>query len=391
MRWSDYEAVLYERVPELHRKIQSGGYRAQASRRAYILKADGKLRPLGIAAIEDKIVQRAVVQVLNQIYEEDFLGFSYGFRPGRSQHNALDALYIGTTNQNTNWVLDADIQAFFDSIDHDWMMRFLGHRIADRRLLRLIHKWLKAGVVEDGRRIEATKGSPQGSVISPLLANIYLHYVFDLWAHQWRQRQTKGRVIIVRYADDSVVGFERGVEAEQFLLALRERLAQFGLALHPDKTRLIEFGRYAGKNRVAHGEGKTETFDFLGFTHCCSKTRTGRFKILRLTVKKRMYATLKAIRAKLRKRMHDSNPSVGKWLGSVVRGYFNYFAVPGNSYRLCSFRSEICRAWRRMFQRRSQRHRLPWTKFRELVECYIPKYRNTHPYPNERFRVNYPR
>jgi len=290
-----------------------------------------------------------------------------------------------------NWILDADIQAFFDTIDHKWMMKFLEHRIADRRLLRLIGKWLKAGVIEDGRRIASLRGTPQGAVISPLLSNIYLHYVFDVWAQQWRQRHAKGQITIVRYADDSVVGFGRRDDADAFLAALRERMGKFGLALHPDKTRLIEFGRYARNARKLRGEGKPETFDFLGFTHCCGKTRKGWFSILRVTVKKRMRATLKAIRAKLRSKMHDDIPTVGKWLGRVVQGYFNYFGVPGNGYCLTSFRSEICRAWRRRLKRRSQRHRLSWERFNRLVNRYIPPYRSTHPYPDQRFRATYPR
>lgn len=385
--WREYEATLYTRVHELHREIHSGAYRAQASRRSYIQKADGKMRPLGIAAVEDKVVQQAVVKVLSAIYEEEFLGFSYGFRQGKSQHDALDALHVGIERRKVGWILDADIQAFFDTIDHKWMMQFLEHRIADRRILRLIGKWLKAGVIEDGRRIESLMGTPQGSVISPFLSNIYLHYVQDLWAHQWRQRYATGQVTIVRYADDSVVGFERKDDAVRYLAALRERMAKFGLVLHPEKTRLIEFGRYAERNRKARGAGKPETFDFLGFTHCCGKTRIGWFSILRVTVKKRMRATLKAIRAKLRRKMHDAVPSVGKWLGSVVRGYFNYFAVPGNAYSLCSFRNEICRAWRRMLLRRSQRHCLSWERFNRLVKRYIPSYKKVHPYPDQRFRV----
>ena len=389
--WRDYENGIYTRVHELHREIHTGAYRAQPSRRVYIEKADGKMRPLGIAALEDKIVQQAVVKVLSTIYEEDFLGFSYGFRPGCSQHDALDALTVGIKSQKVRWILDADIQAFFDSIDHTWMLRFLEHRIADQRLLRLIRKWLKVGVIEEGRRIAATVGTPQGAVISPLLANITLHYVLDLWAQQWRKRHAAGQVIMVRYADDSVFGFTHKADAERFLAAMRKRMAQFGLALHPDKTRLIEFGRYAIENRQQRGVGKPETFDFLGFTHYCSATRQGWFKILRLTVKKRMRATLKAIRAELRRRMHDPVPKVGRWLGQVVQGYLNYFAVPGNATRLSRFRYEVCLAWRRMMQRRSQRHNLPWDRFEILANRYLPPIRITHSYPEERFRVKHPR
>lgn len=389
--WGEYESILYGRVVRLHKELHTGAYRAQASRRVYIPKTDGNLRPLGIAAVEDKIVQQAVVKVMSMIYEEDFLGFSYGFRRGRGQHDALDAAATGILSQKIGWILDADIQAFFDNIDHEWMMRFLAHRIMDQRLLRLIHKWLKAGVIEDGRRTAAEKGTPQGAVISPLLANIYLHYVYDLWAHQWRGRHATGRVMHVRYADDSVSGFERQVDGQAFLAALRERLSAFGLTLHPEKTRLIEFGRYAIKNRLRRGEGKPETFDFLGFTHCCGTTRQGGFKIMRLTIKKRMRATLKAIREQLRKRMHEAIPTVGKWLRSVVQGYFNYFAVPGNGYRLNGFRSEVCRAWRRMLRRRGQKHCLSWQRFKRLARQYIPSFRNMHPFPDARFYVKHPR
>lgn len=391
VRWKEYEEILYERVHEVHREIHTGAYRAQASRRTLIVKEDGKLRKLGIAAVEDKMVQQATVKVLSAIFEEDFLEFSYGFRSGRSQHDALDALAVGIDSQGVRWILDADIEAFFDGIDHEWMLKFLEHRIGDRRLLRLITKWLKAGVIEDGRRIAAERGTPQGAVISPVLANIYLHYVQDLWAHQWRQRHAIGGVIMVRYADDSVVGFERLEDAQEFLAALGERMAKFGLALHPEKTRLIEFGRWAGASRKKRGEGKPETFDFLGFTHCCGKSLKGGYKLLRVTIKKRMRATLKAIREKLRKRMHEPIPDVGKWLRQVVQGYFNYFAVPGNMYRLNGFRAEVCRAWRSTLKRRSQKHRMPWERFARLADRYIPRYRNVHPYPGQRFRAKYPR
>jgi RNA-directed DNA polymerase len=383
--WQDYEVILHGRVHELHRQIHAGAYRAQASRRTYIAKADGKLRPLGIAAVEDKIVQQAVVKVLSAIYEEDFLGFSYGFRPGRGQHDALDAVWMGIESREIGWILDADISAYFDSIDHDWMMKFLQHRIADKRVLRLIEKWLKAGVIEDGKRIEAERGTPQGAVVSPLLANLYLHYVLDTWAQHWRQHQARGHVILIRYADDSVLGFQFEDEAKRFLQALQARMAKFGLALHPQKTRLIEFGRHAEQRRRSRGQGKPETFDFLGFTHCCSKTRQGGFKILRLTVKKRLRATLAAIREKLKKRRHDPIGHVGDWLKSVLRGYYNYFAVPDNLKRLEGFRREVSRAWRAALGSRSQKGRMTWVRFERLEKQYLPMPRRVHPYPSQRF------
>lgn len=385
--WQDYENILYGRVHELHRLIHTGAYRAQASRRVFILKADGKQRPLGIAAVEDKVVQQAVVKVLSAIYEEDFLGFSYGFRPGRGQHDALDAVWMGISTRRIGWLLDADISAFFDTIDHDWMLKFLQHRIADKRLLRLITKWLKAGIIEDGQRIASEQGTPQGAVISPLLANIYLHYVFDTWAHHWRKHHASGDVIIVRYADDSVLGFQYEEEATRFLEVMRERFARFGLALHSQKTRLIEFGRYAASRRKKRDSERPETFDFLGFTHCCSTTRQGYFKILRLTVKKRLRATLADIREKLKRKRHEAIGQVGAWLQRVMRGYFNYHAVPDNLRRLAGFRDEVCRAWRQQLRRRSQKDAMTWARFRRVATKYVPYPKRMHPYPPERFAL----
>ena len=387
--WRDYEEGLYERVNELHREIHVGGYRATPSRRVLIPKADGRQRALGIASLEDKVVQQAVVTVLNMIYEEDFLGFSYGFRQGRSQHQALDALTVGIKSRGVNWIVDADIAAFFDEIDHDWMLKFLEHRIADQRLLRLIVKWLKAGVIEDGRRVGATKGTPQGAVISPLLANIYLHYVLDLWARQWRGRHARGKAIMVRYADDSVFGFKSEETARSFLAAMQERLAKFGLALNTTKTRLIEFGRFAAINRKRRGQDKPETFDFLGFTHCCSTTRQGGYKVLRLTVKKRMRVKMAQIRAELMKRRHQTIAEVGGWLNRVVQGYLNYHAVPGNLYRLRSMCSEIERAWRHALMRRSQRPKMPWSRFQRIAKRFMPTTRNAHPHPEARFYASH--
>jgi group II intron reverse transcriptase/maturase len=390
--WQQYGKSLKENLTDLHERVQSGRYRATPSKRTWIPKSDGNKRPIGIPALEDKIVQQSVAWVLNQIYEEDFVGFSYGFRPGRSPHNALDAIWVGIIQRKVNWILDADIQSFFDTVDHEWLMKFMEHRVADQRILRLIRKWLRAGVSEEGEWSETTAGTPQGAVISPLLANIYLHYVLDLWVIQWR-KQADGDEIIVRYADDFVMGFQHRDEAERFLGALRERLAKFGLKLHPDKTRLIEFGRFAAENRAARGEGKPETFDFLGFTHICAKTRKGnRFTVRRKTMVKRLRNKIKAVRVELRKRRHEPVPVQGKWVRSVVQGHFNYFAVPNNRQSIDVLRTEVIKGWFKALRSRSQKaRRLTWGRFQRLIETWVPKARILHPYPSERLCVTYPR
>jgi RNA-directed DNA polymerase len=383
--WESYGQDLEANLQDLHGRVQRGAYRAKSSRRVYIPKADGRLRPLGIAALEDKIVQRAVVEVLNAIYETDFLGFSYGFRPGRSPHDALDALTVAIENTKVNWVLDADLRDFFTSLDHSWLLKFLGHRIADERVLRLIQKWLSAGVIEDGTWTASEQGSPQGATASPLLANVYLHYVFDLWVQQWRSRHARGEVIVVRYADDVVLGFQHQSDAEQFARDLEQRLARFGLALNAEKTRLIRFGRFAFQQRSERGLGRPETFDFLGFTHYCAKRRDGHFAVRRRTIKKRMAAKLKQVKALLMARRHRPIEEQGRWLGSVVRGHLAYYSVPGNLHQVSAFRDEVIRLWRAALRRRSQKTRMNWQRMRRLADRYLPRARYTHPWPDERF------
>src|SRR5213594_33492 len=385
--WQHYGEDLEANLRDLAERLKRGAYRAKPVRRAYIPKADGRQRPLGVPALEDKIVQRAVVEVLNAIYEADFLGFSYGFRPGRNPHQALDALTVGVMTKKVNWVLDADIRAFFDTLDHGWLVRFVEHRVADRRVVRLIQKWLSAGVLEDGKRTRSEVGTVQGGSISPLLANIYLHYVFDLWVHRWRRKEAHGEVVAVRFADDFVVGFEHREEAEQFLTELRERFAKFGLTLHPDKTRLIEFGRFAVANRRGRGDGRPETFNFLGFTHSCGKTRKGWFTVLRQTVRQRWQAKLKAVKAELRRRLHEPLSAVGAYLRSVVAGHVRYYGVPMNGSSIGAFRSAIGRLWWRALKRRSQSHHLPWGRMRRYIDRWLPPAHICHPYPLVRLGV----
>ncbi|MCA1680555.1 MAG: group II intron reverse transcriptase/maturase, partial [Actinobacteria bacterium] len=343
--WRDYGPDLEANLQDLHARVHGGAYRAKPTRRVFVPKPDGRLRPLGVAALEDKILQRALVEVLNAVYEEDFLGFSYGFRPGRSPHDALDALAVGICRKKVNYVLDADIRDFFTRLDQGWLERFLGHRIADTRVLRLIQRWLRAGVIEDGEWSDTLEGTAQGASVSPLLSNVYLHYVFDLWADQWRRRHAHGDMILTRFADDYVAGFEHRDDAERFLADLRERFAGFGLELHPQKTRLIEFGRFAAENRARRGDRKPETFEFLGFTHICARTRNGRFKLKRVTSKKKMRAKLKSVKAEMRRRMHLPIPDQGRWLASVLAGHYRYYAVPDNIHALGAFRDTVTRSW----------------------------------------------
>jgi RNA-directed DNA polymerase len=391
LTWQDYEANLEANLQDLHRRVHRGSYRAKPVRRRFIPKPDGRQRPLGVTALEDKILQRAVVRVLNAIYEEDFLGFSYGFRPGRSQHHALDALSVGINAMRVNWTLDADIRSFFDQIDQAWLLRFLRHRVGDERIIRLVLKWLKAGVLDEGEWSVSDRGTPQGSGASPLLANVYLHYVFDLWAELWRRQHANGQVIIVRYADDVIVGFEHEGDARRFRDAMRERLEQFGLELHGDKTRLLEFGRYASERRQRRGLGKPETFQFLGFVFICGRSRLGRFQLQRRTRADRMRERLRAIKDQLRKHMHASIPEQGKWLKSVMTGYFAYHAVPTNMRSLQKFRHRVMVAWRRTLRRRSQKDGMNWQRMMQIADAWLPMPRVLHPWPDQRFAVTHPR
>ena len=390
LSWQDYEADLERNLTDLHDRVHRGAYRALPSRRVYIPKADGRQRPIAVAAIEDKIVQRAVTALLNAIYEEDFLGFSYGFRPGRGAHDAMDALCVGIHSKKVSWILDADIRSFFDEISQERLIRLLKRRIGDPRIIRLIQKWLKAGVLEDGVVTVSEKGTGQGSVISPLLANIYLHYTLDLWAVH-RRRELTGDMIIVRYADDFIIGFQHEHEARHFRDEMRKRLRGSALSLHPEKTRLIEFGRFAAERRQRRALGKPETFNFLGFTFICGKTRTGQFQIKRKTRADRMRAKLREIRAVLRRSMHLPIPAQGKWLGSVVRGYFNYHAVPTNGRALHVFRHHVSDLWRRTLRRRSQKDRATWERMTQLADAWLPKPTILHPWPSDRYAVTHPR
>ena len=385
--WQSYGEDLEARLLDLSDRLARGAYRPQPVRRVYIDKADGSKRPLGVPTLEDKLVQVATVEVLNAIYEQDFVGFSYGFRPGKSAHNALDAVSVGIERRKVSWILDADISKFYDTIEHDWLIRFIEHRVADTRVVRLIKKWLHAGVLEDGRLTQSEVGTVQGGSISPLLSNVYLHYAFDLWVKQWRARHAEGDMIVVRYADDWVAGFQHRRDAERFQRDVTERLAHFGLKLHENKTRLIEFGRFARENCRRRGGSKPQTFDFLGFTHCCGKTRKGGFTVLRLTSAKRMRAKLLAVKEQLRRRMHQSIAEQGRYLRAVVSGHVRYFGVPRNGQRIGQFRMRIGRLWYRALRRRSQKHRLTLERMTRLAANWLPPVHICHPYPNQRLIV----
>jgi group II intron reverse transcriptase/maturase len=384
--WSEYAERLDERLLDLQDRVHRGSYHPQPVRRVFIPKGDGKTRPLGIPALEDKIVQQAARMVLEPIYEAQFIGFSYGFRPRRSQHDALDAL-AAAIQRKVSWVLDADIRSFFDTIDHGWMQRFLEHRIGDRRMVRLLMKWLHAGVMEDGKLREVEEGTPQGGIISPLLANIYLHYALDLWVLRWRKRHARGELYFVRYADDFVVCLQYEEDALAMRAALAERLAKHGLELHPDKTRVIQFGRFARKDAEREGR-KPDTFDFLGFTHIADRSRGGRFQLKRRTSRKKRKAKLAALQERMRKRRHEPPAEQHRWLAAVLRGHYRYYAVPTNYRALAGFRREVQRAWYRVLQRRSQRARWNVEQLKRFEQRYpLPVPRILHPWPTARFAV----
>jgi group II intron reverse transcriptase/maturase len=388
--WKSYGRNLEDHLEDLSERLKRGSYRPHPVKRVYIPKGDGRQRPIGVTALEDKIVQRATAEVLNAVFEVDFLGFSYGFRPGRSPHNALDAVTVAIERRKVNWVLDADIRGFFDTMDHEWVMKFVEHRIADRRVQRHIRKWLKAGVLEDGAWRETEEGVPQGGSICPLLANLYLHHALDLWANRWRRHEARGDIVVVRYADDFIVGFQYKDDAERFQAALKERMKKFNLELSEAKTRLIEFGRFACESRAKRGVGKPRTFDFLGFTHICGKTRNGKFCVKRKTMRKKLRAKLQALSAALRKRINQRIATVGRWLAKVVSGHYQYYGVPRNYDSLHTFRWQVTRRWRQMLNRRSQKRkrRVTWDRMEKIADRWLPRPRIVHPYPSERLHVN---
>lgn len=385
--WSEYQVNLGKNLENLSRRLRMGAYQAKPVRRVFIPKADGTTRPLGVTSLEDKLVQSATVAVLNSIYEPLFAGFSYGFRPGRGQHNALDAVSVGITRKKVSWVLDADIRGFFDTINHDFLIRLIEHKIDDPRVVRLIQKWLKAGILLDGTTVQSEVGTPQGGSVSPVLANIYLHYAYDLWAQRWRKERANGDAIFIRYADDSVAGFQHRGDALTFLTELRMNFQKYGLELHPEKTRILEFGRFALENRKRRNQQKPETFDFLGFTHICGRSRAGKFQLQRQTSRKKMTQKLRDIKVELRKRMHHQIPEVGKWLASVIRGHIQYYGVPLNYRALSNFRNQVIRHWQFALSRRSQKANITQDRMSRLASTWLPRPRIIHPYPNQRLIV----